>query len=128
MQFPKYLKDILTAIGFDNEFVISSLNEETIVKLEKEIEHLKTLDDTLLEHTKYDHITEAFKFDLGDRIFILNLPKYLKKVDKVSNLMTDGLIDEDKTKSELLNRIASYITKKKSIYLQNRRYRELLYN
>lgn len=110
--FPVLLKKILISVGFDSEFSLLSIKEDTIKTIEEEIIKNKIV----LKDTKYENRTDNFKFDLGDRISILSLPEYLSQVKTIKNrsqLIDKENFDEQNLKKDLLVIINRYISKQK---------------
>lgn len=105
-KFPIVLQNLLISIGYDTEFSLLTINEESIKSIEQEINKNKSV----LKDTKYENKSGDFSFDLGDKISILSLPKYCKKLGK--NISNVEQFDEEKTKDKFFTRLNSYISKK----------------
>lgn len=110
-KFPIVLQNLLISIGYDSEFALLTINEESIKSIEQEINK----DKSVLKDTKYENRPGDFSFDLGDKISILSLPKYCKKPGKLVEQF-----DEEETKDDLFARLNLYISKKKYRYVLNR--------
>lgn len=106
-KLPKYLKDILTSTGFDNELSISSINSDSVSDIEKFVSENKHL----LKDTIYEKSCESsFKFLPGHRRLLLLLPnrfseyKNLKRT-KQTRKGKDGEVLQDEL-LEKLNKVS----------------------
>lgn len=72
--------NILERSGFDTKCSISSIDVNTIAT----IEQYAVEDRTVLENTSYEHV-KNFKFKPGHRIFILDLPNQIKRLNEMES-------------------------------------------
>lgn len=114
-KYPKFITDILLKHGFDCEYAIEQINEKTLEQLESEIK------EPLYENSSenLDENCKSFKFLLGHRAIILNIPETLKaykssktrKTEKKVKQNTD--LDREELKKLLLSKILRNLTFKK---------------
>lgn len=110
-KIPVFLKKILKSTGFNSEFALINISEQSI----KLIEELLGGNRNLLEKTKYENRV-PFKFDIGDRSAILNIPKLIKEANKArtekKNNEAIQNFDEKKLKKELVEKIKKILLAK----------------
>lgn len=110
LEYPTFIKNILISAGYDCGPAISIIDEETIGKLEREV------DRNLLKNTIYEN-EEPFKFRIGHRALILNLPSVIEKLScekkKKKEIKIDNELDRDKLHDLLLNKLKKYFISKK---------------
>lgn len=81
-KYPAFLKKILINSGFDCESSLLLLNEEVIKNLESEV----NLKKELLKNTVYDSKDGDFKFLIGHRQLLLNIPPTINaRIEKIKS-------------------------------------------
>lgn len=81
-KYPQFIKDILEANGLDNSLSFDLINPELVDNLEKFVEDNKSF----IQNTPYEDITSQFRFLIGHRLLILDIPiKYREFVEYKNN-------------------------------------------
>lgn len=81
-KFPKFLELILVKFGFDCESALLALSEKEILEIEKEFnsnQQIRYLLDNTVYAQEFQGLNYKFKFRLGHRAILLNIPKNLEK-------------------------------------------------
>lgn len=111
--FPKFILNVLIKCGFDNKNSIKLINEESIKILETYVNENKNI----LKNTNYKSNIE-FKFAIGHKLLLLNLPQYLENYEKSlseskkqSNKKDIENISPLELKKDLLNKLQNYTEK-----------------
>lgn len=115
-KFPKFLKNILISEGFDSEFALINTSEDDIKKIEERVQQKPHS----LKHSKYENNSTPFQFDLGDKVAILSIPKYLKElkqneIEKKGNKnpVNEKKFDVEDVKKELTEKLKRYFDNKR---------------
>lgn len=100
-KYPKFLKDILVASGFDCEAALQTLSESIINEIEQEVTNNLNDYKTILENTIYAKIYEKpddrnFKFLIGHKAILINIPKTIK--DKEASLKKKKSLEKSNKK------------------------------
>lgn len=119
-KYPKYIKNILIHCGFENEISLGTINEESIEDIEKIInQNINLLRGTCYVNTNGTLISTPFRFLLGHRALILNIPKTIqdftenKKKKKTGRDGDNGeQLNIENLKESLLLRLENYKKKK----------------
>lgn len=117
-KYPTFIKEILLNTGFDCEHAIKTIDENTIPIIEKKVEldHPNLLEGTIYEPKLENHL--PFKFLIGHRALILEIPltldKYLKKKsEKKPRSEIQPEIQPENLKVLLINTIKTHLNNKK---------------
>lgn len=112
IKYPKFLKDILVACGFENEASLEIINDKIIKDIENSISGSENLQIKLkgTSYVKKDGalISHPFKFLIGHKLLLLKIPTIISEYKKKKNSF-----DSDNWKETLLKKIENYIIKKK---------------
>lgn len=124
-KYPKFLKNILIHTGFNSAAALRIIDKNSIESIETYIndnfdESKILLEDTLYLDSNGNLNKTPFKFLLGHRSLILNLPKDLnehfsKKLEKASKKKTKKSVipSAEELKKSFNSRVKSYTDKKK---------------
>lgn len=121
--FPSELKNILNICGFDSEFSLEEINEETIKQIEQNVNEnliVNNLDTiSALKGSIYEQKPLPFHFLLGQKFFILNIPEKIEQLNKNMN-KNEKIIPEEPQKfspeylkESLIQKLKTYADKKK---------------
>lgn len=108
-KYPSFIKFVLKFCGFEEESTLLLINEETIKKIEEEV----TKNKQLIAKTVYEKNTQAdeeFRFLIGHKDLILNIPKTLK--DSVKSKKSKKQLDVEVVADDLLERVNAYLESK----------------
>lgn len=120
-KYPKFIKNILIYCGFENEISLSTINEKSIEEIEQNInQNIALLRGTNYIDTNGSLISAPFKFLLGHKSLILNIPKTIeeftdnkKKKKSVKNAEASGEQSNiENLRESLLLRLENYRKKK----------------
>lgn len=113
IKYPQFIKDILLNNGFDWEYALLGITEKEIEKLEADVNENKHL----IKDTIYETKEGTFKFLIGHRIVLLNIPQTLnayKNKNQRKNLEKNKSSEIALNKNEILMKL---LTKIKNYFL-----------
>lgn len=116
IQFPKVIKDILILTGFDDFYTLCMINEETLKSIENEVQEELNKSDAIIKGSIYQKFFKnkiPFKFLLGHKVAILNIPKDIERLKNSQELEKKSIEDLNIYKESLFLKIDKFIASKK---------------
>lgn len=116
IQFPKVIKDILILTGFDDFYTLCMINEETLKSIENEVQEELIKSDAIIKGSVYQKFSKnniPFKFLLGHKVAILNIPKDIERLKNSNELENKSIEDLNNYKESLFQKIDKFIATKK---------------